>query len=116
MGMAAWILFCMFASIGLVQCGFWLADAFGGRDRTQPLYHVIPVYDEPEQVEARVRSSLASLRKHRTAGEAVLIVDMGLKGECRQICDRLACEDLGAYICEKERLAAVIEEFENQRL
>lgn len=111
MEMAVWILFCFFASIGLVQCGLWLRDAFVRRPCERPGCRVVPLYDDADRLEQRMRDAISPV--WQSMGERVLLVDMGLGEECTKICDRLMCDAGGVYICELPELGEAVQRLDN---
>lgn len=113
MGMIVWILFCLFSSVGLVQCGFWLAEAFKEHESLHRGYHVIPLYDNADKLEAQIRFGMSQLQSAGLDGEFVLLADMGLGDECRQICENLMRGVGGIYICEGKDLDATIRQLDN---
>ena len=104
MEMPIWILFCFFASIGLVQCGIWVADSFKSTKNPRRCYYVIPLYDNAEKLEAQIRYSLSQIRWIGLGGGFIVFVDMGLGEESRKICNRLLADTTGIYICAKAEL------------
>ncbi len=108
MGMALWILFCLFSSIGLVQCAFWVLEALKKPEKICRGYHVIPLCNDPEKIEAQIRFGLARIRLSGLDGESVLLVDMGICEECREICAKLTNGICGVYICEADKLCETI--------
>lgn len=113
MGMIAWILFCLFFSVGLVQCGFWLVEAFKTSENLRRGYHVIPLYDNADELEAQIRFAMSQLRNAGTDGEFILLADMGLGDECLQICEKLMYGVGGIYICEGKDLETTIRRLDN---
>lgn len=112
MEMAVWILFCLFSSIGLVQCGIWFRDAFVGHMRERRSYHVIPLYDDAGSLEQRVRRAV-SLARADGGDEHILLVDMGLGEECVKICEKLLHGIGGVYICALSELEDTIRRLDN---
>lgn len=111
--MIVWILFCLFSSVGMVQCGFWLADAFKTPKNLRRGYHVIPLYDRADELEAQIRFGASQHNLPCRDGELVLLVDMGLEEECQQICEKLTQDMGGIYICAEKDLADTIRELDN---
>lgn len=105
MEMTIWILFCLFASIGFVQCGVWLREMLCARPKPHAGYRVIPLYNDAEHLEGRLRYVLSLPRRD---GEYVLLVDMGLSGESQEICNRLIRESCEVYICDKDELVKTL--------
>lgn len=111
MEMMLWILLCLFASVGIVQCGIWLFEAFKKPCRIRCGYHVIPLWDDPDGLEAQIRLNFSKIRQH--GGEIILLADMGLGEECREICERLLWELDCVYICDINELPGVIKSLED---
>lgn len=109
MQMIAWIMFCLFASIGLVQCGIWLREMIGRPEKLRVGYHVIPMYDDVEKLEIQLRYALSQIRRRGADGGYVLLVDMGLGEESQKICDKLILGAGEVYICDKSELPEMIE-------
>lgn len=110
MGMAIWIFFCLFCSVGMVQCGTWVYEAIKGPETTRCGCRVVPLYDDPEGLESRIRLAVKGHCRNNDCAEALLMVDMGLGEECRQICERLA-EDSGVfYLCTEKELPGLLRE------
>lgn len=108
MEMALWIIFCFFASIGLVQCIFWLAETFRHPGEFKCGYYLMPLYDEPEQLEARLRCALSGLRSDSRGCDQVILVDMGLGEECINICEKLTLGIGGVYICDPHEITDIL--------
>lgn len=113
MEMMLWILFCLFASVGLVQCGFWLTEALKRPGAFRRGYHLIPLYDEPGQLEAQLRSLLSRIRRDNCGCEQIIMVDMGLGEECQKICDKLTLGISGMYICEPGAVVETMTKLDN---
>jgi len=110
MEMMMWIFLCLFASVGIVQCGMWFWQSFKKPTDVLRGYRVIPLKNEPDCLEAQIRMSFSS--DWRDSGDVVLFVDMGLEEECRQICEHLINEIGGACICEISDVPAMIKRLE----
>ncbi len=112
MEMALWILFCLFCSVGMVRCGYWLFETLRLPGYPTCGYCVVPLYDDPERLEAHVRMAVRKFENGGGCAEPILLVDMGLEDECRHICDRL-CEEMGLfYICTEAELGGVIRQLD----
>ena len=98
MEMMMWIFLCLFASVGIVQCGTWFWQSFKKPGDVLRGYRVILLDNEPDCIEAQIRLSFSA--DWRDSGDTILFVDMGLDEECRQICEHLLNEIGGACICE----------------
>lgn len=108
MDMALWILFCLFASVGLVQCGYWVAEIFKRPQGFRHGYHLVQLYDEPDSIEMHMRYALSQIRRDSSDHEQVILVDMGLGEECQKICENLTSGMGGIYICEPHEIAGII--------
>lgn len=108
MEMALWILFCFFASVGLVQCGYWVAETLKRPRDFRSGYHLIQLYDEPEQIEMQLRYALSQIRRDCRDCEQVILVDMGLGDECQKICENLTLGIGGVYICNPDEIADML--------
>lgn len=111
--MALWILFCLFASVGLVQCGYWVLEMVKGPKGFRRGYHLIPLYDEPEKLEAQIRFGLSQIRHDGSDCEHTVLVDMGIGEESQQICDRLTSGLGGVYICGIDELRDTISKLDD---
>ena len=110
MGMAIWIIFCLFCSIGMVQCGYWLYEALKAPETSRCGCRVVPLYNDADALESRIRQAVREHCRNNDCAESLLMVDMGLGEECRGICERLA-EDSGVfYLCGESELPAVLRE------
>jgi hypothetical protein len=108
MEMAIWIIFCLFCSVGMVQCGYWVYEAIKGPETSRCGCRVVPLYNDPEGLESRIRLAVQEHCRDKDCCEALLMVDMGLGEECRQICERLA-EDSGVfYLCGETEIPGVL--------
>lgn len=56
----------------------------------------------------RLRYALSQIRRDSRDCEQVLLVDMGLGDECRQICEKLTLGIGGVYICEPHEIADIL--------
>jgi hypothetical protein len=77
--------------------------------------HVLPVYDGAEELESITR---AEIKRHRDCGLGcmpILLVDMGLGEECRQICEKLAADSGAYFIHAGADLGVVVRELANTR-
>lgn len=108
MEMALWILFCFFASVGLVQCGYWFSEMLKHPRDFRCGYHLIQLYNEPEQIEMRLRYALSQIRRDSRDYGQVLLVDMGLGEECLQICEKLTLGIGGVYICKPHEIVDML--------
>lgn len=108
MEMALWILFCFFASVGLVQCGYWFAGMLKRPRDFRSGYHLIQLYDDPEQIEMRLRYALSLIRRDSRDYEQVILVDMGLGDECKKICENLTIGTGGVYICNPNEISDIL--------
>lgn len=111
--MALWILVCFFASIGFVQCGFWVAEALRRSDAFQHGYRLIPLYDDPEELEVHLRTVIARIFRESGGCDRIILVDMGMGEECQEICNRLVWGTSGVYICEPATLADTLTKLDN---
>lgn len=106
------ILLCLFGSIGLVQSIAWLAGLWKKPAAPPTGYHVLSLYNDPAQIEIRLRQELARLRWQGGMSPVVLLADMGLGEECLDVCDRLIQENPGLLRCEAARLGEVIQDLD----
>lgn len=113
MEMSMWILFCFFASVGFVQCAFWLIASIKKREKQPRGYHLIPMYDDAERLESQIRHAFSLLRND---GEHVLLVDMGLSEELQQMCNNLTLGCGGIYICAKDDIGSAIQSLDDLQL
>jgi hypothetical protein len=114
MEMAMWVFFCLFCSVGMVQCGAWFLDAIKSPDSTRCGCRVVPLYDDPEALESRIRLAVREHCRNRDCCEALLMVDMGLGEECKKICERLAGDSGMFYLCGETELTDVLRELGGQ--
>ena len=108
MEMTAWIMLCLFASIGIVQCGVWLTEALKKPPKLRRGYHIIPLYDDTEKLEVQLRYGLSQIRRMGTNGEHILLLDMGMSEESQNICSKMILGIGEIYICGKEELPQTI--------
>ncbi len=114
MEMALWILFSLFCSVGIVRCGYWLFETLNLPGYQRCGYCVVPLYDDPERLEAQVRLAVEKYKNGGYCSEPVLLADMGLGDECKRICESL-CEEMGVlYICEESELGGVIRQLDGE--
>jgi hypothetical protein len=111
MEMMLWIFLCLFASVGIVQCGMWFWQSFKKPSDVLRGYRVIPLKDDPDCLEARLRISFTA--DWRESGDIILFADMGLGEECRKICEHLLNEMGSACICDISDVPIAIKRFED---
>lgn len=107
-----WILACLFISVGIVQCIIWAAQLWRYPRNSCHGYYVIPVYDKPELLEEHLRSEIKYIQWNRRRDDIVLLVDMGLREESRQICSLLLRELPYLYCCPAGNLDSVLRELD----
>jgi hypothetical protein len=93
----------------MVTCGFWVFDALRFGRAKHCGCRVVPLFDEPERLEARIRQAV---NNGRDCAEPTVLVDMGLGEECRQICERLSEETGMFYICGEAELCDALRRLE----
>lgn len=108
MDMLAWILLCLFASIGIVQCCVWLTGARKASDRLWRGYYVVPLCGDCEKLEAEIRQAASQIRWSCSGCEPVLLVETGLCEEAQTICRAMAAETGCAVVCTREELAEAL--------
>ena len=110
MEMMLWIFLCLFASVGIVQCGMWFWQSFKKPTDTLRAYRIVPLQNDPDCLEAKIRLSAST---YWDSGDIILFADMGLEEECRQICEHLLHEFAGARICDISDVPHAIKRLED---
>lgn len=115
MNAIVWIILCLFAAAGLVQCVGWIIC-----NRRKPRclrrgYHAIPMYDDTEELEAQLRYCLSQIQWSGRSGEMILLVDMGLSEESLEICEEFLQRG-GFLYCKSEHLADTIRDLDGLQL
>lgn len=100
------IFLCLFAAVGLAQCVCWLIARFRPQEAPR-VYQIIPLYDDPAQIEVRLRFGINQLEWNCT-GDRVILVDMGLGEESRTVCDRFLRRYPGIVLCSPDEVGLML--------
>lgn len=106
-----WLALCLFGAIGFVQCIGWLSSVrrrSGGAVRG---YHIVTLYDNPAQIEQKLRGALSRLHWSGTC-QTVLLADMGLGKESRAVCDKFIRQNPGLLLCRADALEEAIRDLD----
>lgn len=103
-----WILLCLVISAGVVQIVAWLICLSKRPKKLRRGYHLIPLYDGPDQLEAQLRYCLSRIQWGGHGGEIILLVDMGLGAESLALCHGLMDQSTMFY-CKLEDLIRTIQ-------
>lgn len=106
-----WLALCLFSAIGLVQCVSWLVSLRARPGGATCGCHVVPLYDNPAQIEQRLRGALSRLQ-WAGGNQTVLLADMGLSGESLAVCDRFIRQNPGLMLCRADELGVAIRDLE----
>ena len=106
MDIMLWITVCLFACIGVVYTATWFLSRRRPPNGVRRVYHVIPLYDAPEQMEAQLRYSMSRIRWGGT-GEIVMLLDMGLGDESMAICESMICAQ-GLMYCREDNFCETL--------
>lgn len=109
-----WIALCVFAVIGLAQCGNWLLNLIRRPKQMPCRYCIIPVYDRPAELEEQLRWGVSRLKWGRD-GQIALLVDMGLDGESLAVCARFLRENPGLICCTPDMVMQAVGDIEQLR-
>lgn len=103
-----WILFCLLASIGVVQAIGWLVCAMR-RPVESNVCQVLELTRDKEALEAQLRYELFLMRWSTSwRPELVVLLDMGLDREGKEICARILDKAPGMMVCTPEELTGVL--------
>lgn len=101
------ILLCLFVSAGIAQIIVWLAGLVKCPKNLRRGYHIIPLYNTPDSIEAQLRYGLESVKWSSKCGEIILAVDMGMEAECQKISEEFIRKN-GIFLCRKDDLIQTI--------
>lgn len=108
MHIALWILFCLLASVGVVQVIGWLVCALR-RPVESYAFQLLELSNDNEELEEQLRYELFLMRWSASwRPELVLLLDTGLDQEGREICARLTDRAPGIVVCTPEELTGAI--------
>ncbi|MCL2057220.1 MAG: hypothetical protein FWH02_08405 [Oscillospiraceae bacterium] len=103
MDIILWIIVCMLAVMGVaaVLGDYLFVRRSGGLIRGN--YRVITLYDDPVEVERMINKCLLRMTWHGV-DSAVVLVDMGMGEQAREICTQLKSELYGSFFCAADEL------------
>lgn len=108
MNITAWILLCLFASIGLVQAVGWVLCRFARPKGHIPGFYIVPLSADTDDLEMQLRYELRLRRWSGIPEPNLVLLDPGLDCEGRFICEQLIRDDCGVALCTPEELAREI--------
>lgn len=115
MDLFVWIFVSLFASMGVAQAVGWLICTRRNK-RLRRGYHIIPLYNDVETLEAQLRYELSQVRWGYGGNGLLLLVDMGLENEAARLCDRLLKDVQCAFICKCDELPETIKRLDNLQI
>ena len=108
MDMIAWILLCLFGSVGIVQCAAWLFAAWKTPPRLWRGFYVVPLWGGCEKLEGQVRQAVAQIRWNGAGCEPVILVDSAMDEESQEICRALLADFDGVVVCTRGELPDIL--------
>ena len=118
MNSALWIVFCLLASMGVVQAVGWLLCTFTKPKKySRRGYYVQSLPNGHAELESQLRYALQCYQwGGGFHGAYIMLVDNGLDEEGRQICEKLLRNTLGVFIVTPQELSDTIRAFDNLQI
>lgn len=97
------------AVIGFVHLFGALERRLLFRKRKSSVISVIPLSGHVEEMELLVRDLLSSQRWNRAQQDAIVLVDVGLDVETRNICEKITKDHSGIVLCDDCQLKNLLQ-------
>lgn len=97
------------AAVGFVHLFGVLENKLLFRKRKTSVISVIPLSGRVEEIELLVRDLLSLKHRNQLKQDAIVLVDVGMDDETRDICEKMSKDNSGIVVCDDCQLENLLQ-------